>query len=246
MPRLKLSIIIPALNEECTISSVIQEVPHINKMIAEVVVIDDGSSDRTAIEALKMGVTVLSNKKNEGLGMAFKKGLEYAYINGASLFAIIDADGQYNPRNLTAFSQHLLRDNVDMVLGNRFMIRKHYEENYLKKATNYFISFLISVILLHKKEVYDIQSSFKMFNRKVAKFALFNLLGSYNYVQEMSILILSSHFKTAQFPIECKKRVLGKSHLIKNPISHLFKIFIMVIKTYIRITVKNYFANQVS
>ena len=75
---MKLAVVIPAWNEEGTIGAVIKSIPHLNKRVSktEVIVVDDGSSDRTAAIAKGLGATVVSHNGNKGVGKAFQTGVE--------------------------------------------------------------------------------------------------------------------------------------------------------------------------
>ena len=95
----KLAITIPAYNEEATVGSVIREIPRkiegIDKV--EVIVINDGSRDRTVEVAKEAGADhIVQFPMNKGLAIAFKEGLNAAIERGADIIVNIDADGQYN------------------------------------------------------------------------------------------------------------------------------------------------------
>ncbi|MHA1437644.1 MAG: glycosyltransferase family 2 protein, partial [Promethearchaeota archaeon] len=151
----KLIIIIPAYNEGKTISKVIHDIPKIEGVIQEIIVIDDGSIDRTYTEAKKAGAKVISNKKNLGLGTSFKIGLKVALKNKADIIVNLDADGQYEPNQIPILVKTLLKKNVDLVIGNRFLNDKYLGNNLLKRWGNKFISIFISKILLKQTEIID-------------------------------------------------------------------------------------------
>jgi glycosyltransferase involved in cell wall biosynthesis len=228
----KLYILIPAFNEEKSITSVINSIPTYSNLEKFVVVIDDGSSDHTLVNAKNAGATVLSNKQNLGLGTTFKKGLENAINNSADIIVILDGDGQYKSTRISELIFPLLNNDADMIIGNRFNYR--YCSSFLKKEVNKFISIFISQILLRAEIMHDVQSSYRGFNRKLASFLLKELKGSYNYSQEMFILAYMNKFKIKQVPVKCFKRLNGSSRLIKNPPIHIFKIIKISLITYIQ------------
>ncbi|MFW9945463.1 MAG: glycosyltransferase family 2 protein [Candidatus Odinarchaeota archaeon] len=234
----KLVVLIPAYNEENTIFKVIKDIPSIVNLKQEIIVIDDGSTDSTFKQAKHTDATIISNKKNLGLGFTFKYGLINSLKHGADIIAILDGDGQYNPKNLESLIFPILNNQVDLVIGNRFLYETVYELNFMKKLGNKLLSIFLSKILLRLDQVYDIQSSYRAFNRKIAKFLVRNLKGNYNYAQEMFILCCLYGFIIKQIPVECYKRNSGKSRLIKNPIIYLFKIFWVIFKTYLKIKIK--------
>ncbi len=166
----KLVVLIPAYNEENTIYKVIKDIPSIVNLKQEIIVIDDGSTDGTIKQAKRTDATIISNRKNLGLGFTFKYGLINSLKNRADIIVILDGDGQYNPKNLESLIFPILNNQVDLVIGNRFLYKTVYELNFMKKLGNKLLSIFLSKILLRLDQVYDVQSSYRAFNRKIAKF----------------------------------------------------------------------------
>ena len=110
-------IVIPALNEEESVASVIEEVlrelPGVHCLV-----VDDGSEDATGVVAEKAGATVIRLPFNLGVGGAMRLGFRYALDNGFDNVVQIDADGQHDPRNVAALLAGL--DTADIVIGARF------------------------------------------------------------------------------------------------------------------------------
>jgi glycosyltransferase involved in cell wall biosynthesis len=238
---MKLLVIIPAFNEEKTIENVVKIIPNIPNIDQDVLVIDDGSSDNTLIYAKKQGAETLSNRRNMGLGSTFKLGLTYALREKVDYIAVLDADGQYESYGLKRLINPIINENYDLVIGNRFINNGYFEARTIKRLVNLFISTLISKVLLRLEFVYDIQSSFRAFNKKLAKFILNNINAKYNYAQEMFILASLYRFRIKQIPVICKKRHSGKSRLIKNPALHIVRILWICLKTYINnFSIRNY------
>ncbi|MEM2174981.1 MAG: glycosyltransferase family 2 protein, partial [Candidatus Micrarchaeia archaeon] len=118
----KLIVIIPAFNEEKTIAKVIQEIPKEIGSLKEVkiLVIDDGSTDKTAEIAKRAGADyILVHKRNLGLAKTFKDGLDFALAIGADIIVNIDADAQYNAKEIPKLIEPILKGEADIVLGNR-------------------------------------------------------------------------------------------------------------------------------
>jgi len=119
---MKLVVTIPAYNEEATIAGVIEEIPRQIEGIdsIEIIVIDDGSTDDTAAKAIESGAAeVIKHKKNRGLGVSFKDGLDAAIERGADVIVNIDADGQYNPAQIAVLIKPIVEGKADIVLGWR-------------------------------------------------------------------------------------------------------------------------------
>lgn len=117
---MRLFIIIPAYNEEKTIAPVVRGVFASNPG-AQVVVVDDGSSDKTARLAKESGAIVLQHIINRGQGAALETGNNYALMAGAEVIAHFDADGQFEPREIASLVAPIERGEVEVVLGSRFL-----------------------------------------------------------------------------------------------------------------------------
>jgi glycosyltransferase involved in cell wall biosynthesis len=114
-----LFVIIPAYNEQKHISSVIRKV---KRYASNIIVVDDGSSDKTSELAKKEGVPVLRHIVNLGKGAALKTGCEYSVANGAKRLIFIDSDGQHQPEEIPQFVKAL--KDADIVFGSRSLNKK--------------------------------------------------------------------------------------------------------------------------
>src|SRR3954469_7921533 len=119
---MKLVVTIPAQNEEKTIAQVISGVPRNIPGIdeTEVIVVNDGSTDRTGEIARRAGASVVNLVGRPGLGYVFRAGLERAMRRGADIIVNIDGDGQFNPGDIRKLVQPLLKDEADFVTCSRF------------------------------------------------------------------------------------------------------------------------------
>ncbi len=238
MANKNLIIFVPAYNEEKSIFKLIKEIPSFPNINQKVIVINDGSTDNTSASAKKAGAIVISNKKNLGLGYSFKIGLVEALKEGADIVVVLDGDGQYNPKHIIKLISPILRNEADLVQGNRFLAGERYESSSIKKLGNKLISIFLSKILLRLAEVYDVQSSFRAFNRSLAAVLVKEIVGKYNYAQEMFIIASLHGYKIKQIPVQCSKRRYGQSRLIRNPFIHLIKILWVSFRTYLLFRVK--------
>lgn len=110
--------IIPAYNEEKTIGSVVRSIfPYVDK----VVVVDDGSDDKTAEQASATGCVVLRHKLNCGQGASLQTGHEYAKKNGVDFVLHFDADGQFDPMDIEEAKKSIIENNADILFGSRFL-----------------------------------------------------------------------------------------------------------------------------
>jgi len=120
---MKIWVVIPAYNEEATLTEVILKV---KKCVDKIVVIDDGSGDKTGLIAKKLGVKLLKNKNNLGYAKTLDKGLRFAFSKDAEYCITWDADGQHSSRNLARVISILNKHHPDILVGkrnkrNRFM-----------------------------------------------------------------------------------------------------------------------------
>jgi len=120
---MKIFIIIAAYNEARAIGNVIHELLPLNHTI---VVVNDGSRDDTAAIARRSGATVLTHCMNLGQGAALQTGIEYARKRRADIIVTFDADGQHLVSDIASLLSALDNENVDIVLGSRFLGKKHY------------------------------------------------------------------------------------------------------------------------
>jgi glycosyltransferase involved in cell wall biosynthesis len=232
--KTRLAIIIPAFNEEKTIKQVIKNIPNIPNIQQRIIVIDDGSVDNTLTYAKTQRVDIISNKRHIGLGSVFKLGISYSLENKCNFIAILDADGQYESKMLKNLIYLIYNENYDLVIGNRFINGGYFESGILKRLCNLLISIFISKVLLRLDITYDVQSSFRVFNDRLARLIIKKIEAKHNYAQEMFILANLYKFKIKQIPVKCKKRISGKSRLIKNPVLHLVRVIWICIKTYVK------------
>ncbi len=111
-------VVVPAFSEARVIRSVVEQ---LRTVCPRVVVVDDGSPDQTAREALRGGAVVLRHAVNLGQGAALQTGIEYALEGGADYIYTFDADGQHSPQSLYAMAQAMESAGADVVLGSRWL-----------------------------------------------------------------------------------------------------------------------------
>jgi len=220
-----ISVVIPAFNEEKNIADVIEQTEaSLNSLnlTYEVIVIDDGSNDKTRHYASNNGAKLISYLTNHGKGYAIRKGLANAR---GQILVTLDADGSHRPDEIPKLIKPLLYG-ADVVIGSRFL------ENHGKKVTSRLHTFgnhlfNILILLLTKKKITDSQTGFRAFKRKVLKgIELFS--NGYEIESELTIKTLKNGFKVIEEPITCDKRKNGLSKL--NTFSDGFTILKTILK----------------
>jgi len=145
-----LAIVIPAYNEEPTVADVVTEIPgEAAGLQAEVIVVVDGAKDATAVRAGAAGALVCDVPVNRGQGAALKLGYWLARARGAHVIATIDADGQYEPLELSSVIEPILAGRADFVSGSR-RLGAELTTDGVRHAGVILFGALISVLVRHR------------------------------------------------------------------------------------------------
>lgn len=187
----KIFAIIPAYNEEKQINSVITET---KKYVDEVVVVDDGSKDRTEEIAKKSNAIVLRHLVNLGKGAALKTGCDYAVKNKAEIIIAIDADAQHDPKEILNFLKKIKR--YDVVLAYR---KLNKNMPLVLKFGNWFIDKTIN--FLYDIKIKDSQCGYRAFTAKAYKKLRWKA-SDYSMESEMIAKIGRYKLSYAEIPIE--------------------------------------------
>lgn len=220
---------IPSYNEEESIRKVIQEVPRNIKGIdlVEVLVINDGSVDNTLEEANLAGADkIISHKKNLGLGISFRDGLEEALDMQADIIVNTDADFQYSGAEIPKLIEPILNGSADIVIGDRQIdMLNHMPKGKVigNKLATWVTRFVTGL------PIRDAQTGFRAFSRNAA--LKMNLTGNYTYVQETLIQAANKNLEVVQIPIEFRARS-GKSRLISNLFSYAKSAGTTIVRSY--------------
>ena len=157
-----IAVVMPAHNEASVIGGVISHIPQaIDGMPVTSIVVDDGSTDRTAVEARSSGAVVIRHLTNLGAGAATITGLRAALEAGADVIVTMDADGQHDPQEIAALVRCLVEGQFDVVIGSRIlspegMPLSRFAANLLLNAVTF---------VVYGKVVSDSQSGFKAVSR---------------------------------------------------------------------------------
>ncbi|MGH7198515.1 MAG: glycosyltransferase family 2 protein [Candidatus Omnitrophota bacterium] len=154
-------VIIPAYNEEKNIRRVVGGVRALGY---PVLVVDDGSSDRTADSARETGATeVLTADENQGKGAVIRRGLRWALAKNYPAAILMDADGQHDPRELGLFREALQRTDFSVIVGNR--MGRPEGMPWVRRATNRFMSRALSAMT--GQNIPDSQCGYRALKREV-------------------------------------------------------------------------------
>ena len=221
-------ITIPAYNEQDTIGNVIKSIDDSmksSKYQYKVLVVDDGSKDKTEEAARNQGAVVYSHPKNYGLAETFKTEIKKALGLKAEIIVHIDADMQYQPKEIPILLKEIERG-YDLVLGSRF---KGTIESMpiIKKIGNKAFSRVISNITRIK--ISDAQTGFRAFTKEVAE--KITIISDHTYTQEQIIRAAKEKFRIKEVPVYFAKRK-DKSRLISNPLGYASRAWINILRIY--------------
>jgi len=161
-----LAVIIPAYNEAGRVASTIAGIRKFTD--ADIIVISDGSTDDTIVEARQAGALVIELPFNLGYGAALQTGFKYALKMGYRFAVQMDADGQHDPSAIQSLIEPVLKDEVDITIGSRFLRGGNYKAPFIRGIGMSFFAFIASIFT--GKRVTDPTSGFQALNGKVIKF----------------------------------------------------------------------------
>jgi glycosyltransferase involved in cell wall biosynthesis len=227
---MKIVITIPAYNEEKTIGNLIRDIKKVMEKMKhkyKIVVVDDGSTDKTVKIAKKTGALVYSHPYNYGLAETFRTEMKKSLEINADVIVHIDADYQYLPKEIPKLLKPILKKEADLVLGSRFLGQIE-QMPFLKRFGNKLFSKSISNITRFK--ISDAQTGFRAFTRRVAQ--NIKITSTHTYTQEMIIRAVRQKFRIKEIPVHFAKRRSGSSRLMSNPFDFAIKAWVNIFRVY--------------
>jgi len=214
--------IIPAFNEELTIGSVVLEA---RKYASEVVVVDDGSQDRTAELAELAGARVIRIGRNTGKSNALMRGLEEIRERNFSAVALLDGDGQHDPGEIPKIVGPVISGEADLVIGSRFLgdgeripAYRRVGQKILDIVTN----------MGARQRITDSQSGFRALSASAVRSLDFSSRG-YTIESDMILRLSEKGSRIREVPISSRYDV-PKGHK-KNPFAHGLDVFARILRT---------------
>ncbi len=206
---MKTLIIIPAYNEDRAIGNVVDDI-RANFPGADVVVINDGSTDATSAVAKAAGAKVIDLPYNLGIGGAMQTGYKYAAARGYEIAVQFDGDGQHRADQIDILLKPIVEGNADMVIGSRFLGPKGYAFRLSRLVGIKIISSMVS--LLCRKRFTDPTSGFRAARRDVI--ALYTQRYPEDYPEPEAIVLLhKAGFGMTEVPALMKGRETGSSSI---------------------------------
>lgn len=199
--------VVPAWNEEGSVGRVVQELQAVTPPV-DVLVVDDGSGDGTALAARAAGALVCRLPYNLGVGGAMRAGYRYALRHGYDVVVQVDADGQHDPAYLPVLVQGL--DGADVVVGARFA----GEGDYPVRGPRKWAMGLLAVVLsrLAGQRLSDVTSGFRAANRRaIAVFAAHYPAEYLGDTVESLVIALRTGCRVTQVPVAMHRRAGGRA-----------------------------------
>jgi glycosyltransferase involved in cell wall biosynthesis len=223
------SVVIPVFNEEATVGNVVTRTQKTLKQMEisyEILVVDDGSNDKSANIAQKLETHVL-RKMHQGKGLALRHG--FMHTKG-EIVVTLDADGSHKPEEIPQVLRYIMEDRADFIVGSRFLDSEDNKTKIPKmnRAGNGMFNDLIGY--LTGVEITDSQSGFRAIRSSLIKKMRLHSYG-YEVEAEMLIKALRMDARVAETPISFVQRTWGRSKL--DPIRDGARILYAIITSYL-------------
>lgn len=204
----KVLVIIPAYNEAENIEKTVKTLIK-NTSKVDYIIVNDGSTDNTALVCKKNKFNFVSLPINMGIGCAVQVGYKYARNNEYDIAIQYDGDGQHNPVYIKDLVNKL-NDGYDMVIGSRFIDKKGFQSSFMRRIGIRWISIVIKILI--RKNASDPTSGFRACNKKLIDFFADNYPS--DYPEPETYVNASIHgFKITDIPVVMNERENGKSSI---------------------------------
>ncbi len=218
----KVLVIIPAFNESGSIARVVHEVLA-QPIDVQVLVIDDGSSDDTALHARMAGASVVRLPFNLGIGGAVQTGYRYAFLKGYDVAVQVDGDGQHDAAYLEEIVRCVAEGCADMAIGSRFLEgKKGFRSSNVRRVGIRFLGFLIRCVT--GVDIKDSTSGFRACGRKLIE--VFAAYYPHDYPEPESIVVAwRMGCRLTEVPVIMRARVSGKSSIsLRKSFYYMLKV----------------------
>lgn len=227
---MKVFVQIPCLNEEKTLSLVLESIPQEIKGVdeLEILIIDDGCTDKTVEVARHYGVThFVYHTRTMGLARSFRDGIDYALAHGADIVVNTDGDNQYPQGRIGDMVQPIIAGNADIVIGDRQTSNiAHFSP--FKKIMQRFGSWVVN--LAADTDLPDAASGFRAYSR--ASLMKLNIVTPFSYCMETIIQAGNKRLKIISIPVETNPKT-RESRLFSNIFQHMRRSGDAIVRSYI-------------
>ncbi len=206
---MKILVIVPAYNEEAAITTVLKDLrDHFPE--GDILVVNDGSRDRTSEAARALGVGVIDLPYNLGIGGAMQTGFLYALTEGYDTAIQFDGDGQHRADEIKKILGAFRLRGADLVVGSRFLSEKGFTSSMQRRIGSKILSLVVSA--LTGKRITDTTSGFRVYSRKTIEF--FSSFYPEDYPEvETLVLAHKKGLGIEEVPSGMNPRTMGKSSI---------------------------------
>lgn len=224
-------VIIPAYNEEASIINTVKSIQEKAEGF-DYIVINDCSTDNTGQICEENKFNVIHLPQNLGIGGAVQTGYLYGYRNGYDVAVQVDGDGQHDPAFLTRMAEYMEKNQVDMVIGSRFIEKKGFQSSGMRRLGIRYFTGLIKILTGEK--VTDPTSGLRMVNRDVMEFFSENYPNDYPEPESV-VAILKRGKKIKEIPVIMRERTGGVSSISpQKSIYYMIKVTMAILIECIR------------
>ena len=236
----KILAVVPAYNEQEKIGQIVEKIRESDKEL-DIVVIDDGSTDRTTANARLADARVIRLSSNMGYGVALQTGYKYAMAGGYDYLVQLDADGQHDPAYIPELLKVVISGKADLALGSRFLrettsgkstLRKYKAGTFRKLGISIFAFLTTRLVGL---KVTDPTSGYQAFNKDVIAFFTQDFFPCDFPDADVILMVHRAGFRIMEFPMAMYERDGEKSmHSGVKPVYYVFKMFLSMLMTLLR------------
>lgn len=233
---LKIAAIVPAFNEEKSISAVIDEINALtlgDNLSIDAIVINDCSQDNTGQIIAKLDCIAISLPINLGIGGAVQTGFKYAYEHNYDFAVQIDGDGQHPPTEIPKLLNELIKKDLDVVIGSRFIYRRGFQSTFMRRIGIKYFELLNKIFI--GQQITDSTSGLRIINRKTL--AIVNNYYPDEYPEPESIILYAvNSLKIGEVAVEMRERQAGVSSIsTAHSIYYMIKVTLAMFFTFIRL-----------
>jgi len=231
----KALIIIPCLNEEQSIAILLGELSMIDfsgHYDVNVIVVNDGSIDKTAEVVSQFDIILLDLPVNLGIGGAVQAGFKYAFENDFDIAIQVDGDGQHPPSEILKMLKAYEEKPSNIIIGSRFIAKQGFQSSTLRRMGIFYLHWLNKI--LTKKNIYDITSGFRLFDKKTIALAARYYPDEYPEPESL-VIFAKAGFSISETPVIMKPRQGGQSSIrYFSQMYYIIKVTIAMFFSYIR------------
>ena len=223
---MKKIVIIPAYNEQGSILETIEDIRK-NAPEFDYVVINDCSKDDTLKLCRENGIKVLNLPINLGIGGAVQTGYLYAYRKGYDIAVQFDGDGQHDAKFLGMMADTLVNENLDMVIGSRFIENQGFQSSAIRRFGIRFFTVLLKILFGSK--ITDATSGMRMCNRRVMELFIKDYPKDYPEPETVARL-LRHKYKVKEVPVIMRERQAGVSSIsMRKSAYYMMKVSLAIL-----------------